>query len=211
GCKTLPGGGRTNGSRWRASAYKGGALCMAATRKASASRRNIVPNLASQMRVAFDKMASNTGFRSPGEEPMTARTRVAAESCSKASSRSRASRRNSVSWASAEERRRRTLIALRRFGIPALRRRVLVGSLPAVERRRIAHPKGLGLRRFSSRDYSRDLRPAKWGSGVGLHGNNLQPTMNIDRVSCRCRGTSLREHALSEVTALPPKADIAEC
>jgi hypothetical protein len=27
---------------------------------------------------------------------------------------------------------------------------------------------GLGLRQFSERDYSRDLRPAEWGSGVSL-------------------------------------------
>ena len=27
-------------------------------------------------------------------------------------------------------------------------------------------------------DYSRDLRPAKWGSGVSLHGNNPEPPMS---------------------------------
>jgi len=53
--------------------------------------------------------------------------------------------------------------ALRRFGI-ALRLRALVGLLLALERRRIAHPKGLGPRRFSKLDYSRELRPAKWVS-----------------------------------------------
>jgi hypothetical protein len=54
---------------------------------------------------------------------------------------------------------------LRRFGI-ALRLRALVGLLLALERRRIAHLKGLGLRRFSKWDYSRDLRLAKWGFGL---------------------------------------------
>ena len=44
------------------------------------------------------------------------------------------------------------------------------GVLLALERRRIAHPKGLGLRRFSRRYYSRDFPPAKWVSGSGLHG-----------------------------------------
>src|SRR5215471_19731984 len=36
---------------------------------------------------------------------------------------------------------------------------------------------GLGLRRFSKWDYSRDLRPAKWGSGAILHGSNPEPPM----------------------------------
>ena len=49
--------------------------------------------------------------------------------------------------------------SLKRFHLAASR---LVGLLLALERRRIAHPKGLGPRRFSSRDYSRDLMPAKW-------------------------------------------------
>jgi hypothetical protein len=37
---------------------------------------------------------------------------------------------------------------------------------------------GSGLRRFSKRDYSRDLRPAKRGSGVSLHGSNPEPLMS---------------------------------
>src|SRR5215831_18506641 len=41
-----------------------------------------------------------------------------------------------------------TIGALRRFGI-ALRLRALASLLLALERRRIAHPKGLGPRRFS--------------------------------------------------------------
>jgi hypothetical protein len=66
---------------------------------------------------------------------------------------------------------------MRRFGI-ALRLRALASLLLALERRRIAHPKGLGLRQFSKWDYSRDLRSAKWGSGVSLHGNNPEPPMS---------------------------------
>jgi hypothetical protein len=50
----------------------------------------------------------------------------------------------------------------------ALRLRALASLLLALERRRIAHPKGLGLRRFSKWDYSRDWRPAKWGSIINL-------------------------------------------
>src|SRR6516164_1223866 len=37
---------------------------------------------------------------------------------------------------------------------------------------------GLGLRQFSKWDYSRDLRPAKWGSGLSLHSSNLEPRMS---------------------------------
>jgi hypothetical protein len=58
-----------------------------------------------------------------------------------------------------------------RFGICALRLRALASLLLARERRRIAHPKGSGLRRFSKCDYTRDLRPAKWGLEVSLHGS----------------------------------------
>jgi hypothetical protein len=41
-------------------------------------------------------------------------------------------------------------------------------------RRRIACPKAQD-RANSVDDYSRDLLPAEWGSGVGLHGSNLEP------------------------------------
>ena len=48
-----------------------------------------VPNLASQMRVAFCSMAWNTGSRSPGELEMTLRTSEVAVCCSSASVTSR--------------------------------------------------------------------------------------------------------------------------
>jgi hypothetical protein len=64
---------------------------------------------------------------------------------------------------------------VRRF--TALRLRALASLLLALERRRIAHPK-LGLRRFSKSDYSRVLRPAKWGSGVSVQGSNPEPLMS---------------------------------
>ena len=37
-------------------------------RKASRSPRNKLPNLGSQSRVEFERIASNTGFKSPGED-----------------------------------------------------------------------------------------------------------------------------------------------
>src|SRR6516165_11587920 len=77
------------------------------------------------------------------------------------------SRTTSVSWPEAEELLWRTA-----FRVFALRLRALGSLLLALERRRIAHPKGLGLRRFSRRYYSRDLRPAKWVSKTILRSSN---------------------------------------
>src|SRR5215469_6122377 len=54
-------------------------------RKASPSRRYMVPNLAPQMRVAFSSMAWNTDSRSPGELEMTRSTSEVAASRSDAS------------------------------------------------------------------------------------------------------------------------------
>ena len=67
-------------------------------------------------------------------------------------------RRPSVSWPEADELLWRTA-----FGAFALRLPALASLLLALERRRIAHPKGLGLRQFSRRYYSRDLLPVEWG------------------------------------------------
>jgi hypothetical protein len=54
------------------SMYSGGnAPCNATMRKASLSRSMSVPNLASQMRVAFSRIAWNTESSSPGDELMT--------------------------------------------------------------------------------------------------------------------------------------------
>jgi len=55
--------------------------------------------------------------------------------------------------------------ALRCSGV-ALRRRLLATSPLILERRRIAQSQGCGLRRFSRRDYSRDLQLAKWGAQI---------------------------------------------
>src|SRR5262249_42119829 len=54
---------------------------IAAARKASPSRRYKVPNLASQIWMAFESRASNTGPSSPGELEMTCRTSEVAVCC----------------------------------------------------------------------------------------------------------------------------------
>src|SRR5262245_11147958 len=79
------GGGRTRESLWRASAYAGGAPCSATTRNASPSRRQSVPNLASQRRTPFSRIALNTGLSSPDELLMTWSTCAVAAFCSSAS------------------------------------------------------------------------------------------------------------------------------
>ena len=50
-------------------------------------------------------------------------------------------------------------------------------------------------------DYSRDLRPAKWGSMVILHGTNFKPSMSA-------LGQKRTSQRINVMSALPPKADI---
>src|SRR5262249_25448454 len=135
-------------------------------------------------------MAWKIGSSRPAEELMTRNTSAVAFSRSSAPSRSRRRRADSLSA--------RTVVALRRFGI-ALRLRALVGLLLALERRRIAHPKGLGLRRFSKLDYSRDLRPGKGGWGMVC--NRRNPPMSA-------LGHKRTLGHVQSMSALPPKADI---
>ena len=61
------------------------------------SRRNRLPNVASQMRIAFANIASKTGSRSPGELEITFSTSDVAVCCSSASFNSRLSRATSAS------------------------------------------------------------------------------------------------------------------
>src|SRR5262249_41453634 len=61
-------------------------------RKASPSRRNKLPSLAWQSRIAFASMVSNTGLRSPSELAMTRSTSEVAACCSRASESSCVSR-----------------------------------------------------------------------------------------------------------------------
>src|SRR6516164_5156792 len=121
------------------------------------------------MRVAFSRIDRNTNSRSPGDFEMRRKTSEVAVSRSSASSRSR--RRRAYSLASA-----RIVVALRRFGI-ALRIRALASLLLARERRRIAHPKGLGLRRFS-----KSITPGICGRRNGVSGSVC--TAAILRRSC---------------------------
>src|SRR6516225_6314891 len=155
----------------------------------------MVTSSASQKRAALLTTTSSTAWSSVGEALMTFRTSAVALCCSSASSRSRRSRADSLSA--------RTVVALRRFSPCALRLRALASLLLALERRRIAHPKGLGLRRFSKWDYSRDLRPAKWGSGIKLHSSNSELPMSA-------LGHKQTFPNVRPMSALPPKADIAE-
>src|SRR5215469_2498619 len=144
-----------------------------------------MPNLAAQTCTAFSSIALKTGSSSPGDPPMTRNTSLVAACCSNASLSSRRSRATSVSWPEADELLWRTV-----FGAFALRLRPLDSLLLALERRRIAHPKGLGLRRFSKWHYSRDLRPVEWGSGVSLHGDSqkVQPMRLLSEVGRAARG-----------------------
>ena len=50
-------------------------------------------------------------------------------------------------------------------------------------------------------DYIRDLRLAKWGSGVSLHGSNPEPLMS----ALGHKQTCAMQNVMS---ALPPKADM---
>ena len=79
------GPGKITGLRRRNSAYSAGAPCRAPVRKLSPSQSKSVPNLASQRRVAFASMASNTGSSSPGELEMICSTSEVAVCCSSAS------------------------------------------------------------------------------------------------------------------------------
>src|SRR6516225_4264462 len=157
------------------------------------SKRDSVPNLASQMRVASSRIVRNTNSRSPGDFEMRRKTSEVAASRSRASSRSRRSRPTSVSWPEADELLWRTV-----FGAFALRFRPLDSLLLALERRRIAHPKGLGPRRFSKWDYSRDLRPAKWGSVIKLHSSNSEPPMSaLSALNKQVQELALSNHHIS--------------
>src|SRR5262249_42739888 len=91
--------------------------------------------------------------------------------------------------------------AARCLGIFALWRRALASLLLALVRRRITHPKAQHLRRSSRHDYSRELRPAKWGFGVCLHGSNGEPLMSA-------LGQKQAFRNVRVMSALPPKADI---
>src|SRR5262249_7599384 len=156
--------GRITGPRRRNSANAGGALRIAATRKFSPSLRYRTPNLASQMRVAFSRIVRNTNSRSPGDFEMRRKTSEVAVSRSSASSRSRRSRTNSLSWPTLEELLWRTVRAVRRFRVFALRLRALANFPLALERRRMAYPK--------AQDYADFQRGLQQGFATGGMGSD---------------------------------------
>jgi|SRR6516225_10335989 len=59
-----------------------------------------------------------------------------------------------------------------------------------------------GTLRRLGRDYSRDLLPAEWASGVSLHGSNPELLMSA-------LGHKRTFSNIPRMSALPPKADIA--
>src|SRR5262249_44105409 len=67
-------------------------------------------------------------------------------------------------------------------------------------RRRIACPEAQDHANSVS-DYSRDLRPAEWGSGVSLRSSNPKPLMSA-------LGQKRTWRRLRTMSALHPKADI---
>jgi hypothetical protein len=69
-------------------------------------------------------------------------------------------------------------------------------------RRRIACPEAQDHAN-SVGDYSRDLRPAEWGSEGGLHGSNLELFMSA-------MGHKRTFSEVCAMSALPPKADIRQ-
>jgi hypothetical protein len=56
---------------------------------------------------------------------------------------------------------------------------------------------------FQRRDYSRDLRSAEWGSMINLRCKSLESPMSA-------LAQTRTSHQVRVMSALPPKADIAE-
>src|SRR5215471_10078235 len=112
-------------------------LCTATARKAFPSRRNRLPNFASQSRTAFASMASNTGSSARGELLMTRNTSEVAVCCSSASAsfflRSvLAARRRSTSVVAFVVFERRRVVRVRLFA--PLRDKITSSAHPLVPR-----------------------------------------------------------------------------
>src|SRR5262249_19461756 len=105
-------------------------------RKLSSSGSHKFPYVASQIRVAFSKIVSNTRLRFPDELAITPNTSEAADNCFSASSRSRSAFASSLTLRELG----RGVVALSRFDVANLRRRALTLWPPALERRFIAFP-----------------------------------------------------------------------
>src|SRR4029078_2101278 len=94
-------------------------------RKLSSSRSHKFPNVASQIRVAFSKIVSNTKGRVPDELAITPTTSEAADKRFSASSRSR-SKRVAFTSSLTLGKLGRDVVALSRFDVAYLRSRDLM-------------------------------------------------------------------------------------
>jgi hypothetical protein len=118
-----------------------------------------VPNLASQMRVAFSKIVSNTRSKLSRAELIMRNTSAVATCSWRASASSRLTRATSDSWLAADELRGRDAsVPLGRFGAAGLRRRDLTG--PALERPRMAFPEAQEAHGNGSKDAAQGRVPA---------------------------------------------------
>jgi hypothetical protein len=103
---------------------------------------------------------------------MICKTSEVAACCSNDSLNCRSSNAIFVLWSAVALRRLPVFGVLAALGATVLRLRAIGSLLPVLERRRIAIPR-LRTTPIFKIDYSRDLRPAKRGLRISLHGNNL--------------------------------------
>jgi hypothetical protein len=136
----LPNSPRTAGQDYAAAAIPQTQDRPAPQRHVAARRRISIRDRESLRRAGLPVRAlSKTSARSPGELEITLSISNVAVCCSRASFSSRLRSSSCFRRLAAEELRRRMAFgALRRFSVIILRRRVLAGSPPALERRLIA-------------------------------------------------------------------------
>src|SRR5215467_8144073 len=156
----------------------------------------MVASYASHSWAALWQTVSRTDRRSVRERATTPRISLVVLCWSCASCSSQVSRATSVSWPEADELLWRTA-----FGAFALRLRALASLLLALERRRIAHPQGLGLRRYSKSITAGICGRRNGVQGFNLRGSNLEPLVSALGRSRHCCPVGL-------TPALPPEADI---
>ena len=138
-------------------------------------------------------MTWKTGSSPAGEELMTRSTSAVAFCCSSASSRSRLNSATFLFRSAADDLRWcATFGAVRRFGVAAFRRRDVTDAEPALERRRIAHPR-LRTTPIFKGDYSTDLRLAKWGSGSVCTAAILSHSCPLWVISCHATRPASRQ------------------
>jgi hypothetical protein len=127
-------------------------------------------------------MTWNTGSSPAGEELMTCSTSAVAFCCSSASSRSRLNSATFLFRSAADDSRWcATFGAVRRFGVAAFWRRDLTDAEPALERRRMAHPKAQDYADFKV-GLQQGFATCEMGFGVGLHGSILSRSCPLREV-----------------------------